>query len=86
MFDGTFYFATFAAAPPGSQVCAGGHARLWGLDFETAAGGVTPDPTKGGIMRFYIEPGLTDPTLAGRVIPGVSIKQTPACVEPAPTL
>ena len=29
----------------------------------------------------YIEPDLTDPTLAGKVIPGVSIKATPACAN-----
>jgi type IV pilus assembly protein PilY1 len=29
----------------------------------------------------YVEPDLTDPTLAGKVIPGVSIKATPACAN-----
>ena len=31
--------------------------------------------------RLYVEPDLYDPTLAGKVIPGVSIKATPACAN-----
>jgi type IV pilus assembly protein PilY1 len=91
VFNGTLYFSTYAAAPPGTAVCAGGLARLWGRDF------VTPDQTsdlsQGGLREMqppppnppqtpapvYIQPSDYDPTLLGKVIPGVSIKATPAC-------
>ena len=87
VFDSAFYFATYAAAPQGSQSCTSGHGRIWGLDF------VQPnDPTtlsKGGLPRLvappvnhnnqYIQPDETDSTLLGVVIPGVTINATPAC-------
>jgi type IV pilus assembly protein PilY1 len=89
VFDGVVYFATYSAPQAGSQSCASGDARLWGRDY------VTPqdinDLSKGGILRLqppqgpinplplYVQPDKYDATLAGAVIPGVSIKATPAC-------
>jgi type IV pilus assembly protein PilY1 len=90
VFDGVFYFATYAAAS-GSQSCTSGHARLWGRDFIAPQD--TGDLSKGGIPRLqapqgqpqqnplptFIQPSDYDVTLLGKVIPGVSIKATPAC-------
>jgi type IV pilus assembly protein PilY1 len=91
VFNGTFYFATYAAAPAGTQSCVGGAARLWGRDY------VTPDDvasiSKGGLRELqppppsppqvpppiYIQPSDTNAALLGKLIPGVSIKATPAC-------
>jgi type IV pilus assembly protein PilY1 len=61
-------------------------------DSGCSTGG-TCDRSKGGLPELqppsgplspapsFIEPDLTDPTLAGKVIPGVSIKATPACAN-----
>jgi type IV pilus assembly protein PilY1 len=92
VFDGTLYFATFAAAPPGS-VCTVGTARLWGRHFVTpddpnqlSLGGkriMQPPPPNAPLPTPppYIEPDQYDNSLAGKVIPGVSIKATPACAN-----
>jgi type IV pilus assembly protein PilY1 len=89
VFDGTVYFATYGAPTSGSQSCSSGDARLWGRDFI-----IPDDPTdltKGGKLRLqppqgpinplplYVQPDTYDTTLSGAVIPGVSIKATPAC-------
>ena len=90
VFDGVLYFATYAAAPVGTQACTSGHGRIWGLDFTAPV-----DPTTlklGGIPRLnpppaghvdYIQPDETDTSLKGVVIPGVSINGTPACASTA---
>jgi type IV pilus assembly protein PilY1 len=92
VFDGVLYFATYAAAPTGSQACSSGHARIWGLDFVTPAD--TGDLSKGGLARLtppppihpqYLQPDETDATLLGVVVPGVSINATPACAGTAST-
>ncbi|HZU83027.1 MAG TPA: PilC/PilY family type IV pilus protein [Polyangiaceae bacterium] len=91
VFDGVLYFATYAAPPPGTQSCTSGDARLWGRDFVQPKD--TNDLSKGGVPRMqppqgqtqvsplpdFIQPDQIDPTLRGVVIPGVSIKATPAC-------
>src|SRR5262249_51538793 len=90
VFSGTLYFSTFAASGT-LQVCSGGTARLWGGDF--AAPDAPTDVARGGrrILQppapsppqtpppIYIQPSDSDPTLLGKVIPGVSIMATPAC-------
>jgi len=100
VFNGTLYFSTFAAAPPGTQSCSNGTAKLWGRDFVTpadpaCASGATCDRSLGGLPELqppppnaplvpapsFVEPDLYDATLAGKVIPGVSIKATPACAS-----
>ncbi|MGH7297562.1 MAG: hypothetical protein ACRELB_21675, partial [Polyangiaceae bacterium] len=101
VFNGTLYFSTYAAAPPGTQSCNSGVARLWGRDFvtpddNTCAGNPTGcDRSLGGLREMqppppnaptvpppvYVEPDLYDSTLQGKVIPGVSIKATPACAD-----
>jgi type IV pilus assembly protein PilY1 len=88
VFDGVLYFATYAAAPVGTQACTSGHGRIWGLDFINP---IDPNAEKlGGIPRLnpvpamhpqYIEPDESDTTLRGVVIPGVSINGTPACAS-----
>jgi len=89
VFDGVLYFATYSAPNPGQQSCASGDARLWGRDYVTPA--YPYDLSQGGILRLqppqgpvnplplYVQPDKYDATLAGAVIPGVSIKATPAC-------
>jgi len=100
VFDGTLYFSTFAAAPPGTLSCSNGVAKLWGRDFVTPADltcatGNTCNRSLGGIPELqppppnapqspapsFIEPDLYDTTLAGKVIPGVSINATPVCAS-----
>ncbi len=92
VFDGVLYFATYAAAPIGTQACTSGHARIWGLDFimPLDQSSQTPDLSKGGAERLnplpvlhpqYIQPDEADNTIRGVVIPGVSINGTPACAQ-----
>ena len=89
VFNGTLYFATFAAAPAGTQACTEGTSRLWGRDFVTpddSACLATPtscDRSLGGLREFQA-PALNvlpDVSIQGYVIPGVSIKATPACAN-----
>jgi type IV pilus assembly protein PilY1 len=90
VFDGVLYFATYGAAPAGSQSCSSGHGRVWGLDFVQPLDVRTtsPDLSTGGVPRLepppashiqYFQPDESDNSLLGVVIPGVSIKATPAC-------
>lgn len=89
VFNGVLYFATFAAPAAGSAVCSGGTAKLWGLDYVTpenpsnlSLGGLyslMPPLPQAQTLTSYIIPANTDSTLAGKVIPGVSINATPAC-------
>jgi type IV pilus assembly protein PilY1 len=86
VFDGVFYFATYAAADPQSQTCKSGNGRIWGLDFvnpldkNTLSKGGTPRVTMTGNHNGqYIQPDESDSTLSGVVIPGVSIKSSTAC-------
>ncbi len=93
VFNGTLYFSTFAAAPTSTQSCSAGTARLWGRDFVTPSN--TANLSLGGLPEMqppppnlptapppsWVEPDVYDNTLAGKVIPGVSIKATPACAN-----
>ncbi|HEY8041570.1 MAG TPA: hypothetical protein VIF15_17305, partial [Polyangiaceae bacterium] len=93
VFNGTLYFSTYAAAPAGTQSCTSGNARLWGRDFVTPDD--PNDLSKGGLREMqppppnppqtpppvFVQPSDYDSTLLGRVIPGVSIKATPACAN-----
>jgi type IV pilus assembly protein PilY1 len=90
VFDRVFYFSTFAASSQ-SQSCTAGIGRIWGRDFVTPDD--KNDLSKGGLRilqppppsppqnppPLYIQPSDYDPTLLGKVIPGVSIMATPAC-------
>jgi type IV pilus assembly protein PilY1 len=91
VFNGTHYFATYDAGGNPGNVCTSGVARIWGLDYITPASTDSPvDLSKGGKPELTV-PGKTTPpqnvletdidaTLPGNaVIPGVSIKATPAC-------
>ena len=93
VFDSVFYFATFAAGG-GNQACSGGAPKLWGRDFVNPKS--ANDLSLGGIPRLqppqnpppqppdFIDPAAYDPTVAGKVIPGVSVNVTPACATATP--
>ncbi len=90
IFDSTLYFSTYAP-PSNAGVCAGGSAKMWGHDFVLPQD--TTDLSLGGKYRLqppsnpppsppqYIVPATYDPTLAGKLIPGVSVNVTPACAD-----
>jgi type IV pilus assembly protein PilY1 len=90
IFDSTLYFSTYAP-PSNAGVCAGGTAKMWGHDFVLPQD--TTDLSLGGKYRLqppsnpppsppqYIVPATYDPTLAGKLIPGVSVNVTPACAD-----
>jgi hypothetical protein len=91
VFNGTFYFATYDAGATNTNACKTGMGRLWGRDF--VAPFKTNDLSQGGTPELqppppnppqspaplYIQPSDYDPTLLGAVIPGISIKASPAC-------
>ncbi len=90
IFDSVLYWSTFAPAG-NSAVCSGGTAKMWGRDYEVPK---TPsDLSQGGVPRLqppssppptppdFIVPSAYDPTLAGKLIPGVSVNVTPACAD-----
>ena len=86
VFNGTFYFSTFAAAALSATTCTSGDARLWGRDYVTPYS--TTDASQGGAWEFpappgtpagFVQPDQSNAALAGIVIPGVSILSTPAC-------
>jgi type IV pilus assembly protein PilY1 len=96
VFNGTFYFATyFAGATPGSNACTQGIGRLWGRNFVTPY--QTGDVSQGGVpelpppppnpvpnpLPLYIQPSDLPGggNLLGKVIPGISLKATPACAD-----
>ncbi|MDP9033341.1 MAG: PilC/PilY family type IV pilus protein [Myxococcota bacterium] len=93
VFDGVLYFATYAAAGSGAQTCNSGAARLWGRDFvrpddpnTLSKGGLRIlQPPQGQPQTnpppIWVQPSDYDATLVGAVIPGVSIKATPACAS-----
>lgn len=95
VFNGTFFFSTYAAAAQGSQSCTSGTARVWGRDFVRPD--VQSDPAQGGVRIMQPpppNPSQNPPPIsivpssypgtgvpAGAVIPGVSIMNTPACAS-----
>ncbi len=90
IFDSVLYFATYAAGG-NLQSCNGGVAKMWGRDFVTPKD--TSDLSLGGIPKLqnpvvpvnplpdYVAVASVDPSLAGKVIPGVSVNFTPACAS-----
>jgi hypothetical protein len=89
VFDGALYFASFTAASS-QYVCQNGLAKMWGRDYTApfdpnniALGGAYKmlDPnTK--VPVSYIDPvSYGDTSIAGKVIPGVSVNFTPACAS-----
>ena len=90
VFDGTLYFATFAA-PANTAVCSLGTPSLYGRDFELPKD--SSSLALGGIPRLNPlavspAPDFYDPTqgsasspFAGKIIPGVSINITPTCSD-----
>ena len=71
------------------NACSGGAPKLWGRDFVLPKD--TNDASQGGMPRLqppvnppptppdFIDPATYDATVAGKVIPGVSVNVTPAC-------
>lgn len=90
IFDSTLYFSTYAP-PSNAGVCAGGSAKMWGHDFILPQD--VTDLSLGGKYRLqppsspppqppqFIVPATYDPTLVGKLIPGVSVNVTPACAD-----
>ena len=90
IFDSTLYFSTFAPGSNGA-VCSGGVAKMWGRDFTLPKD--TTDLSLGGVPRLQppvnptnpppdsITPSAYDSSLAGKLIPGVSVNVTPACAD-----
>ncbi len=90
IFDSVMYWSTFAAAGQ-SASCSSGTAHMYGRDFETPKD--TTDLSLGGVPRLqppvnppatppdFITPSSYDATLAGKLIPGVSVNVTPACAD-----
>ncbi|HEY2369098.1 MAG TPA: hypothetical protein VGH87_22030, partial [Polyangiaceae bacterium] len=90
IFDSVLYWSTFAPAST-SAVCSGGTAKMWGRDYEVPK--TAADLSQGGMPRLqppssppptppdFIVPSAYDPTLAGKLIPGVSVNVTPACAD-----
>lgn len=80
IFDRTFYFATYAPATASGSVCRNGLASLWGMDF------IVPKSTSalstGGVAKLTRDDGTgldQRQDAGGDLIPGVSIRQLPAC-------
>ncbi len=90
IFDSVFYFSTFVTAG-NIAACSNGTAKMWGRDFELPND--INDLSKGGVPRLqppqnptspppdFIVPAVYDSTLAGKLIPGVSVNVTPACAD-----
>jgi hypothetical protein len=85
VFDRTLYFMTFDAATGNTNACSQGEAHLYGRDYVMPI--TNTPPFKGGLLSLpaagtnpFLAPDASDPTLKGKVIPGVSIQQTTACV------
>jgi type IV pilus assembly protein PilY1 len=95
IFNSTLYWSTFAVSS-GAAVCQGGTAKMWGRDYELPQ--TTADLSQGGIPRLqppvappptppnFIVPSTYDPTLLGKLIPGVSVNVTPACADTSQTV
>jgi type IV pilus assembly protein PilY1 len=94
VFDKVLYFATYFAGDPKALSCTNGSARLWGFDYVTPLDTTNcpADSTtcgQGGARRFppTAPTDFVDPTAAAygvaqaAVIPGVSIRASPACAS-----
>jgi type IV pilus assembly protein PilY1 len=88
VFDGGYYFATYAPAGSGTSGCTSGTAYLWGMDYTVAAGSTgaqppTPPtpPSFGGMYKMLNPSNQLEQKLAegGAIIPGVSITATSVC-------
>jgi type IV pilus assembly protein PilY1 len=90
VFNRTLYFATYYAGDPKAVVCNNGSARLWGFDYVTPYGTACASSSascgQGGVRRLqapadFVDPVVTNGAPQGAVVPGVSIKMTPACAS-----
>ena len=95
VFDRTLYFATYTPRVPTALSCAdGGNALLWGMDYFNAAatvgtGGVARwcpigrvGAASGACLDPFVQnenPATAYPTLAGAIIPGVTIRASQSC-------
>jgi type IV pilus assembly protein PilY1 len=92
IFDGSFYFATFA--PSVSNACSNGQGRVWGVDFTNLVTACALGQDNKGCGGPGILPGVAptqytvpgdpvsgDPTLQGQLIPGVAVRIRPPCAS-----
>jgi type IV pilus assembly protein PilY1 len=82
VFDGTFYFASFAPPTVGGASCGGGTARLWGMDFMTKFD--LADVAKGGFARLN-DPANASATptqfadVGSTIVPGIVVSASLSC-------
>jgi type IV pilus assembly protein PilY1 len=88
VFNGELFFATFAAGvPTPSGTCNQGNGRIFGVDYQVAYAAASPGsggnplmtplgPPPPSVVAYVVPTGL-----GGVVIPGVSIRATPACAS-----
>jgi type IV pilus assembly protein PilY1 len=93
VFDGTYYFASYApASGSGASACTGGTAYLWGMDFTSAADSsgthalVTPPPSYGGLGRLLnssnaLAQDVPPAVNPNAIIPGITITSTATCAQ-----
>jgi type IV pilus assembly protein PilY1 len=91
VFDGVMYLATFK--PATTVGCSAGAPTIWGMDYRTPQ--ATTDLSQGGLAKLAgpnntniqsIDPSVNNPSVAGKVIPGVSIAAAPACADLSQTV
>ena len=96
LYDGVLYFATYWPDDGivGGGACQQGEGRIYGMDYFAPRGScsVASGLGCGGVQRYgdgtaqYFVPGTTDATLAGSLIPGVSITQVQPCLKTNPAV
>ena len=87
VFNNTLYLATFA--PSTTTSCTAGAPTIWGMDYinmmppglDPSLGGAPKLTGAGGNLVQWVDPTVANPTIAGKVIPGVSITSSPACAD-----
>ncbi len=95
IFNNTLYWSTFAESS-GGNVCSGGTAKMWGRDYEllsrrpislrAALRGCSLPWRRRPYLRSSSSRRRYDPTLVGKLIPGVSVNVTPACADTSQTV
>jgi type IV pilus assembly protein PilY1 len=79
VFDGVYYFATYAPPVGGAKTCATGLAYLWGMDFVNPEGSGST-PSSGGLPEMVTTTGNVQFIQQGSaIIPGVAITSTAVC-------
>jgi len=88
VFDGGYYFASYAPASNAATSCTPGVAYLWGMDFTLPAGsnGLSPatvpnPPSYGGVAKMVNSSSQSVQSLAqtSAIIPGITITASSIC-------